>query len=47
MVSAHACSAAGAANFIVPGLGNFSHDLIVDTPVKEVKYSGMNRIRHR
>jgi hypothetical protein len=38
VVHAHACSAAGTANFIIPGLGNFSHDLIMDAPVKEVLF---------
>jgi hypothetical protein len=38
MVCAHACSAARTANFIIPSLGNFSHDFVVDMPVKEVLF---------
>jgi hypothetical protein len=38
MVYAHACSAAGTANFTISGLGNFPHNLVIDTPVKEVLF---------
>jgi hypothetical protein len=38
MVCAHCRSAARAANLIIPGFGNSSHDFVVDTPVKEVLF---------
>jgi len=38
VVSAHCRPTAGTANFIIPGLGNFPHDFIVDSPVKEVLF---------
>jgi len=44
MVLAHACSTAGTANFIIPGLGNFPHDLIIDMPVKAVQFDGSDTL---
>jgi hypothetical protein len=50
MVHAHACSTAGTAFYLTPslsskwrgsrgcGLGNSSHDFVIDPPVKEVLF---------
>jgi hypothetical protein len=36
VVCTHCRPAAGAAEFIIPGFGNFPNDFVVDTPVKKV-----------
>jgi len=36
VIHVRACSAAGTANFIILGFGNWPYDFVIDAPAKEV-----------